>query len=468
MRDANTPAQRRNAFMNTESEIWSGMLDHLRSAYPALCRKWFEEVEPVRVDGGVMYLRAPSDVYRDYLRNHCAEPFSDAVRTVTGTLLTIRFLGPNDAATPAARLNGSRQGGEAAAVDPWRSSTEALVLNPDYAFENFVVGPENRLAHAAALGVADNPGRAYNPYFVHGDVGLGKTHLMQAICLRIRERNPDARIYYTSCEGFMTQFMDAVRGGEMRDFRHTFRDVDVLAIDDIHFLAKRDRTQEEFFHTFNALYQAHKQIVMSSDAPPDEIPDLEDRLVSRFKWGLVTSVSTPCYETRVAILKHRGQMRGLNISDEVACYVASRIETNIRELEGAIIRIQVLASVEKSPIDLDLARAALGDGPVKSEKQVQIQTIINVVTDFYGVKITDLQSRKRQRSIALPRQVCMFLARKHTRFSLEEIGGYFGGRDHTTVMHAIKTVEAKIEAEVDFKGALHSLEATIRGEENHK
>src|SRR5690606_12694480 len=187
MRDANTPAQRRNAFMNTESEIWSGMLDHLRSAYPALCRKWFEEVEPVRVDGGVMYLRAPSDVYRDYLRNHCAEPFSDAVRTVTGTLLTIRFLGPNDAATPAARLNGSRQGGEAAAVDPWRSSTEALVLNPDYAFENFVVGPENRLAHAAALGVADNPGRAYNPYFVHGDVGLGKTHLMQAICLRIRE-----------------------------------------------------------------------------------------------------------------------------------------------------------------------------------------------------------------------------------------------------------------------------------------
>jgi chromosomal replication initiator protein len=480
---------RRTDSMSTETEIWSAMLGHLQSAYPELCRKWFEDLVPIRLVGGVFYIRAKTIVYRDYLRNNCAEPFSDAARTASGHLLTICFLGPADnLAAPPAPLNGTprpahgtpraanspaqpprvAQPANPPAADPWRSSAEALVLNPDYAFENFVVGPENRLAHAAALGVADNPGRSYNPYFVHGDVGLGKTHLIQAICLRVRERNPDARIYYTSCEGFMTQFLEEVRGGEMAAFRHTFRDVDVLAIDDIHFLAKRDRTQEEFFHTFNVLYQAHKQIIMSSDAPPDEIPDLEDRLVSRFKWGLVSSVATPCYETRVAIAKHRGQMRGLDIADDVACYVASRIETNIRELEGAIVRIQVLASVEKTPIDLDLARAALGDAPIKSERQVQIQTIINVVTDFYGVKITDLQSRKRQRSIALPRQVCMFLARKHTRFSLEEIGGYFGGRDHTTVMHAIKTVESKTEAEADFKGVVNSLEATIRGDESGK
>jgi chromosomal replication initiator protein len=506
------------------------MLAHLNRYQPTLCRQWFEELEPLGIDGGVLRLRARSVIHRDYLQRQCGEQFNDAARTISKHLVTVLFLGPDDplppvtptasmrpASPPAsssmvateikpdrshangsldaqiARENGAHPTGrtdsrrEVAGSDmtwrpaptqappppapapkwelagtPPRRDTDSLVINPDYSFDHFVVGPTNRLAHAAAVAVASNPGRAYNPYFVHGGVGLGKTHLLQAICLRIKEQNPDTRIFYTSCEGFMTQFMDAVQAGEMTAFRHRFRDVDLLIIDDIHFLAKRDRTQEEFFHTFNSLFQAHKQIVLSSDAPPEEIPDLEDRLVSRFKWGLVTSVAPPCYETRVEILKNKARMRSLEMPDDVACLIASRIDANIRELEGAIIKLQVLASVERRPIDMAMAASALGEEPLKGERKVEIQTIITAVTEFYGVKMTDLQSKRRQRSIALPRQVCMYLARRNTRFSLEEIGGYFGGRDHTTVMHAVRTIEDKCSTEPDFSKIVSTLESQVQ------
>jgi chromosomal replication initiator protein len=472
------------------------MLAHLRALHAPVCRQWFEELEPLGISGGILTIRASTVVHRDYLRRQCLEPFNDAARTVSERLLTVEFLGPGEepikAGNNARSASPSPSSPETGSVEPrFDSAAEikpnpdqasavrssglisdlrrddshqgmSLVLNPDYAFEHFVVGPTNRLAHAAALAVAANPGRAYNPYFVHGDVGLGKTHLLQAICLRIKEALPGARIYYTSCEGFMTQFMDAVQAGEMSHFRHTFRDVDVLVIDDVHFLAKRDRTQEEFFHTFNSLYQFHKQIILSSDAPPHEIPDLEDRLVSRFKWGLVASVAPPCYETRVAILKNKARLRGLDMPDDVACHIAARVETNIRELEGVVVKLQVLSSVEKRGVDLDLAKAALGEEPERSERQIQIQVIINAVTDFFGIKMTDLQSKKRHRSVTLPRQVCMYLARKFTRHSLEEIGGYFGGRDHTTVMHAVTTVKEKIEQEAGFDQVIHSLEEVVR------
>jgi chromosomal replication initiator protein len=345
---------------------------------------------------------------------------------------------------------------------PISDRLSGLVINPDYGFEHFVVGPNNRLAHAAALSVAAEPGKSYNPYFVHGGVGLGKTHLLQAICLKIKVTQPGVRIFYTSCEGFMTQFMDAVQAGEMVAFRHRFRDVDLLVIDDVHFLAKRDRTQEEFFHTFNTLYQAGKQIILSSDAPPEDIPDLEARLVSRFKCGLVTTVAPPAYETRVAILKNKARMHQFDLPDDVACHIAAKIDSNVRELEGAVTKLHVLHSVERRPVDLAMARAALGEEASRVERQVQIQSIITAVTEFYGVKITDLQSKRRQRSIALPRQVCMFLARKHTRYSLEEIGGYFGGRDHTTVMHAVRTVEGRTEVDSEFARVISSLDTQVK------
>ncbi|MBL8758048.1 MAG: chromosomal replication initiator protein DnaA [Phycisphaerae bacterium] len=504
-----------------DETLWKGILGHLRQANPDICRQWFEELEPLGIHAGILYLRAHSQIHRDYLHRQCTTPFADATRVVSGRLMTVRFLGPEEhlptdgprssERSPASELaptrpptepgadqaigDGQGFGGrlgngasdtsaggfgrgtgriapdEEALSKPFQPLTpteiehlydDGLVLNPDYGFDHFVVGPSNRLAQAAAQAVAKSPGRAYNPFFVHGDVGLGKTHLLQSICLRIRESSPGAVIYYTSCEGFMTQFMDSVREGLLTRFRHKFRHVDVLVIDDIHFLAKRDRTQEEFFHTFNSLYQSHKQIILSSDAPPEEIPDLEDRLVSRFKWGLVTELAPPCYETRVEILKNKSRLRGIDLPDDVACYIAGKIDTNIRELEGAISKLQMIAAVEKRPINADLARLALGDDGAKAEPKIQIQTIINAVTDFYGVKMTDLQSKRRQRSIALPRQLCMYLARRNTRYSLEEIGGYFGGRDHTTVMHAVRTIDDRRETDEEFAGVIRALEDKLR------
>jgi chromosomal replication initiator protein len=266
---------------------------------------------------------------------------------------------------------------------------------------------------------------------------------------------------YLSCEAFVTRFIEAVQAGQMAEFRHCFRDVDVLVIDDIHFLTRRDRTQEEFFHTFNSLYQGSKQIILSSDAPPEEIPDLEERLVSRFKWGLVANIDPPGYETRLAIVKRKSALRSFAIPDDVASFIADRIVSNIREIEGAITRVQMEASLEKRPVDLELAKAALGEVSVPATS-LTLQNITAIVTAFYMVRLTDLQSKKRQRSIAVPRQVCMYLARRHTRHSLEEIGGFFGGRDHTTVMHALKAVKLRMDRDDDFKSVVLQLETELR------
>jgi chromosomal replication initiator protein len=476
-------------------QTWQGMLTHLRQNHPTICRQWFEDLEPLGIEGGALELRVGTNIHRDYLRRSCSDAFNDAARTVSQRLLSVRFLGPNDVAmAPGAgaialrTASGSPAGlvppapvvvepltppepalplepiapRTDAGASPGPSRYETLVVNPDYSFENFVVGPNNRLAHAAALAVAANPGRSYNPFFVHGGVGLGKTHLLQAICLRIVEANPDAILYYTSCEGFVTQFIESVQSNQMSQFRHRFRDVDVLIIDDIHFLTKRDRSQEEFFHTFNSLFQQQKQIILSSDAPPEEIPDLEERLVSRFKWGLVTKIDAPEYETRIQILKTKARLRDVPLPDEVAEFIALRVDSNIRELEGVVVKLQIQAIVEKSPITIDMAKAAIGERPVLVPTEPAIETIIGVVTDFYGLRLSDLQSKQRQRSIALPRHVCMYLARKCTRRSLEEIGGFFGGRDHTTVMHAIKTVDAKLATDEEFVAVLKLLEDRTR------
>jgi chromosomal replication initiator protein len=437
--------------------LWPDILAHLRANHPAVCRQWFEHIEPLDLHGGVLLARTQSPVHRDYLQRQCLAFFNDAARTVTGRLISIKFLGPgeeprsdHEPASEGERLRNARR-------------ADALVINPDFSFDNFVIGPNNRLAHAAAVAVADNPGRTYNPLFIHGGVGLGKTHLLQAVSARLLQHTPSAVLYYISCDSFITQFMECVQAGQMPDFRHKFRDVDVLIVDDVHFLAKRDRSQEEFFHTFNSLYQASKQIVLSSDAAPEEIPHLEERLVSRFKWGLVTHIQPPGYETRVTILQRKAAVRGLSLPEDVAGYLATRIDTNIRELEGAITKLQIQSMVENTPIDLRMAQHAVGDRPDQPGAQPTIHAVISVVTDFYGVRLTDLQSKRRHRSVTLPRQVSMYLARAHTRHSLEEIGGHFGGRDHTTVMHAIKTVESRRREDTEFDAVVASLDERLRG-----
>lgn len=501
-----TPMTRRPT-ISPDRQLWHDMLEHLRKAYPAICRQWFEELDVAGLATGTLHLRAQSDIHRNYLQRTCAAAFNDAARTASGRLISIRFLGPSedfsetrDAAPETAAVAPAEDVAEL--PDPYAPAdlpptpaepevpareeppvvevrvpqavasritiesadrrADSLVIDPDYSFENFVVGPGNRLAHAAAVAVGDSLGRQYNPLFIHGGVGLGKTHLLQAACLRILQRRPSARVYYVSCEGFMTQFMESVQSGKMAQFRHRFRDVDVLVVDDIHFLAKRDRTQEEFFHTFNTLHHDGKQILLSSDAAPEEIPSLEARLVSRFKWGLVAKIDPPCYETRVAILKSKAAARGLTLPDECACHIASRIDSNIRELEGAITKLQICMSVDKRPLDLALVKFALNDHTPEALPEPSIQQIITAVTDFYRIRLSDLQSKKRPRSVTVPRQVCMYFARKMTRLSLEEIGGYFGGRDHTTVMHAVRAVENRIDTEPDCAPQLKAIEDKIR------
>jgi chromosomal replication initiator protein len=341
------------------------------------------------------------------------------------------------------------------------TTRDGIIINPDCTFENFVVGPENRMPHAASKAVADNPGRAYNPLFIHGGVGLGKSHLLQAICHTILAAKPDTWIHYVSCEAFSSEFFDAVKAGDMSEFRHRYRDVDVLVVDDIHFLAERDRSQEEFFHTFNILYQSGKQIVLSSDAAPHQIPDLEQRLVSRFSSGLVTEILKPGYETRIQIAKSKAKLRGIDLNDDVACYIAAKISSNIREIEGAITKIHMRAITDDVPISEPVARLALGSERDTPRPEIRVSHIIDIVTDHYGVKMTDILSRRKPKSIALPRQVCMYLAREHTRNSLQEIGAQFGGRDHTTVIHAHRVVAKKRADNPDFDQLLTSLEERL-------
>lgn len=426
--------------------VWRETLEYLSRLHSAWVRQWFDELVPLELAGGVLTVRAGTVIQQQYLAGKCRDLFNEAAQAVTGKLVTVSFVTGNNAGGGLARFG---------------DSYDDVILSPDYVFDNFVTGPCNRLAYAACTAVAEKPGRAYNPMFIHGGCGLGKTHLLQATCQDILRRQPEARILYLSCDNFINHFIECVQKGDMSEFRFRYRHVDVLVIDDIHFLTRRDRTQEEFFHTFNTLFQAGKQIILSSDAPPNEIPDLEDRLVSRFNSGLVARVDKPCFETRIAIVSKKARLRGITLPEDVITYISRRVESNTRELEGAITKLQGHAMLNGGKYDLEMARGALGDIIPASERQVTIQQITDAVTRFYNIKMTDLQSKKRHKSIALPRQICMYFARQKTRFSLEEIGGYFGGRDHTTVMHAIKTITQDRANDPAFAAQLERLENSL-------
>ena len=457
-----------------DSAQWQRLMDYLREHHGPICRQWFEELEPIGIDSGLLEIQTSTNVQQNYLQNKCLDPFNEAAQHATGALVAVRFVSETNRAAstvkqPALVGDGDNTSSAVGVPRPLPDhmvggyDSETMVLSPDYSFDNFISGPNNRLAYAAAVAVADQPGTAYNPLFIHGGVGLGKTHLLQAICQKILNANPDYHIMYVSCDAFMNQFFECVRNGQMSEFHHRYRHVDMLVIDDIHFLADKERSQEEFFHTFNELYQHNKQIVLSSDAAPNEIPKLEERLVSRFNWGLVAQVGRPCFETRIAILKAKAQLRSAVVPDEVLEFIASRIDSNARELEGAMTRLIAEAKLQDRAIDLDVAREMLGaEAPAPRNNQVTLQAIIDAVTEFYSVKLQDLQSRRRHKSITEPRQVCMWLARKNTRFSLEEIGGYFGGRDHTTVMHSIKTVDGRCETDPTYKAQVQQLNHQIQ------
>src|SRR5699024_8141486 len=318
-------------------------------------------------------------------------------------------------------------------------------LNPKYSFDTFVIGNSNRFAHAASLAVAEAPAQSYNPLFIYGGVGLGKTHLMHAIAHYILSQSPDTKVVYVSSEKFTNELINSIREYRNEEFRNKYRNVDVLLVDDIQFIAGKEGTQEEFFHTFNALHEANKQIIISSDRPPKEIPTLEDRLRSRFEWGLIADIQAPDLETRIAILKKKAKVENINVPDDVMLYIATKIKSNIRELEGALIRMVAYSSLTNEDITVELAEEALKDIISNDKpKEITVNSIKDVVSKDFSIKIEDFNSKKRTRAIAYPRQIAMYLTRELTDLSLPKIGDEFGGRDHTTVIHAYRSEERRV------------------------
>ena len=321
------------------------------------------------------------------------------------------------------------------------SEEPQALLNPKYTFESFVIGNSNRFAHAASLAVAEVPAKVYNPLFLYGGVGLGKTHLMHAIGNRIQQNHPYLKVLYISSEKFTNELINSILHGNPEAFRQKYRNIDCLLVDDIQFLSKKEHTQEEFFHTFNTLHDANKQIIISSDRPPKEIPTLEDRLRSRFEWGLITDIQPPDLETRIAILRKKAMVENIAIPNDIMVYIASRIDNNIRELEGALIRVTAFASLKKEPLTLDMATEALkGLLSDDASRPVTIDKIKEIVASYFRIKLDDLIAKKRTRNVAFPRQIAMYLSRELTDSSLPRIGEVFGGRDHTTVIHAYEKI----------------------------
>ncbi len=429
---------------------WQEMLAFLRLNNSDLVRGWFSQLRISDFDRGHIAISPITPTQYVYLQNHCTEAFVQAAQSVTGRLMAVTF-------SPPASMPEDRYG---------FGAIEQLSLNEEYTFENFVTGPCNKLAHAASVAVAREPGKRYNPLFLYGNVGLGKSHLLQAVCHEVKGKQPDVNLLYISCETFINHFIEAVELGVVQEFRHRYRNVDILAIDDVQYLANKDSSQEEFFHTFNSLYQAQKQIILSSDRPPNEIETLTERLISRFSWGLVAGIDRPCYETRMAIIRKKAKIKGVDIPEEVVSFLARSIESNTRELEGAITKLQGLAMLGDGRISMDMAQQVI-PGRRNGAKELAIEQIVEAVTSHFNVKVTELQSKRRNKTLALPRQVCMFLARQLTRRSLEEIGGYFGGRDHSTVLHATKTIRKQIDDDPSLRATVEDITRALTGRANY-
>ena len=452
----------------TTTDLWPTVLGEIEKRIRRQqFETWFRCIQPIDAAPGRIALGVPNRFYKDWLETYYVSVIKESCAAVTGLSPEVQIqvspgaaVWPVDAADAPADETVSGRGAPRSAAEEEPPGTGPHYFSPDYTFENFIVGPANRLCHAAAMAVVDAPGKSYNPLFIHGGVGLGKTHLLQAACRSFLVRNPNARLVYTSCEEFVNDFVSAVQRGDVAPFRQRLRDVDFMVIDDIHFLARAERTQEEFFHTFNTLYNAHRQIILSSDSAPSEIPSLEERLVSRFKWGLVARLDPPSYETRLAIVNKKSLLRGLDMPKDVSEFIARSVDTNIRELEGALTRVVGYAALSNRPLSLALAQEALRD-LVMTKPNVSIEDIARAVGSRFNVKLSDLQGKRRSKSFALPRQICMHMARLLTEYSLEEIGGFFGGRDHTTVLYADDKVANLLKRDQKIRAVVAEVQAEL-------
>jgi chromosomal replication initiator protein len=431
---------------------------------------WFKPTAYVADQGGSIVVRVPNVLFRDWLTKHYSAVLNEALGELGRAGASIAFVTEGQATPPEPpqpvldpvappMLDEVGPGEVDAAPAP---ITAPAGLNPRYTFETFIVGSSNQFAHAASRAVAEAPSRSYNPLFVYGGVGLGKTHLMHAVGRYVLQHNPSFRLTYISSERFMNEMINAVRYDRILDFRERYRSVDVLLVDDIQFLAGKEGTQTEFFHTFNALYDAQKQIVLSSDCPPHEIPQLEERLRSRFEWGLIADIQPPDLETKVAILKKKAEADGIPLPDNVAIYIAGKIKSNIRELEGSLTRLVAYASLTNSAISLPLAQDVLKSILNHDERAVTIEIIQKFVADYYQQKVIDLKSRNNSKSVAIPRQVAMYLCKQLTHSSLPEIGRSFGGKHHSTVIHSIRKIEDLRKRDGDFNSLINTFLESFR------
>ncbi|HUK55116.1 MAG TPA: chromosomal replication initiator protein DnaA [Nitrospiria bacterium] len=408
---------------------------------------WFKPLSIESVEGKEVTLVAPNRFFCEWIREHYYEMLLDEIGRITKIDgLRINLIIKNGEQTPTESPISEKTG----------RSRRGIQLNAKYTFGGFVVGSCNQFAHAAALAVAESPARAYNPLFLYGGVGLGKTHLLNAIGNFIIEKRPGTRIAYLSSEQFTNEVINSIRYDKMLEFRNKYRGVDTLLMDDIQFIAGKERTQEEFFHTFNALYEAHKQIVLSSDRFPKEIPTIEERLRSRFEWGLIADLQVPDLETRIAILRKKAETEAIDLPDAVAHLLAENIRGNVRELEGALIRVGAFSSLTGQAITLDLAKKILRDS-VQVKKILTAEEIQRVVAERFHLRQVDMKSKKRTKTIVQPRQITMYLCRELTSNSFPEIGRHFGGKDHTTVIHACRQIEKRMEADASFKQLVESI-----------
>jgi chromosomal replication initiator protein len=419
---------------------WKAVSEYLRTKLgDTVFETWLNPLKPKESGTHTLILEAPDNFFRDWIEKHYKFIIQEAIQQTTKEDITFSIetnlkLKESAVKPTLEKIKTSIQ-----------ELPDSLFLNPRYTFENFVVGHSNRHAHAYSMAVAESPAKAYNPLFIYGGVGLGKTHLIQAICHQIKSKNPHMKICYIASERFTNELIDAIQHHATSTFRQRYRHADVLVIDDIHFIAGKESTQEEFFHTFNTLYDAHKQIIISSDRPPKEISNLQDRLVSRFSWGLTTDIQPPDLETRVAILKKKIEREPINVPDEVIFFIAQLIKTNIRELEGALIRVIAYSLLEEKAITLELVKEVLKDLLKETKKTITIDFIQRCVVEEFGMSLQDLKTKKRNKNIVLPRQVAMYLSRELTELSLPEIGTFFGGKDHTTVLHSHTKIKTEIK-----------------------
>ncbi|HLV02709.1 MAG TPA: chromosomal replication initiator protein DnaA [Acidobacteriota bacterium] len=441
-------------------QLWDRILSKIESRISSQnFELWFA---PTAVDhedltGRKLYVRVPNKHFKYWLAENYSSVLEAALAELEMQDFHVQFLAPDEEAGPPDR---SRSGRDSSREEP--NPPASAYLNTKYTFESFVVGFSNQFAHAAALAVAEQPSRAYNPLFIYGGVGLGKTHLMHAIGHRISRNLSHLRLTYMPSERFMNELIHSIRYDKMIGFREKYRNIDVLLIDDIQFLAGKERTQEEFFHTFNALYDSQKQIIISSDSPPKEIPTLEERLHSRFEWGLIADIQPPDLETKIAILRKKAEAQHVELDDEVCLFIAGNIKSNIRELEGALVRLAAFSSLTGERIDLALAQRVLKNITENQARVITIDGIQKEVAQHYSINVSDLKAKSNSRRITEPRQVAMYLSKELTDASLSEIGKQFGGKHHTTVLHAIRKVEKLRESDPKMRIALEKLSTGLQ------